>query len=115
MKLNSETIHQICNLQHKITVCQIYLKDATGLYTSDMVGQMIDDLKLKSKLGDYQDELNQLLSTLNIDDVKETFSDKEYIQLPENKFTFDLQREASKEVIGKALTLEEIMEQKGLL
>lgn len=63
----------------------------------------------------YQDELNQLLSTLNIDDVKETFSDTEYIQLPENKFTFDLQRKASKEVIGKALTLEEIMLQKGLL
>lgn len=40
MKLNSRTIHKICNLQHKITVCQIYLKDATGLYTSDMVGQL---------------------------------------------------------------------------
>lgn len=115
MKLNSETIHQICNLQHKITVCQIYLKDVTGLYTSNMVGQMIDDLKLKSKLDSYQDELAKVISTLSPVDIEETFSDKEYVQLPENKFTFDLQREASKEVIGKALTLEEIMEQKGLL
>lgn len=115
MKLNSKTIHQICNLQHKITVCQIYLKGATGFYTNDMVGQMFNDLKLKSKLDDYEDELKKLLGTLNIDDVKETFTDKEYLQLPVNKFTFELQREASKEVIGKALTLEEIMEQKDLL
>lgn len=115
MKLSSGIIHQICNLQHKITICQIYLKDVTGLYTSDMVGKIITDLRLKSKLDSYQDELNQLLNTLNIDDVKETFSDKEYVQLPENKFTFDMQREASKDVIGQALTLEEIMERKGLL
>ena len=115
MKLNSEMIHKICNLQHKIMVCKIYLEDATGLYTSDMVGEMIDDLKLLTKMDNYADELNKLISTLNIDDVKETFSDKEFVQLPENKFTLDMQREASKEVIGQALTLEEIMEKKGLL
>ena len=115
MKLTSEQIHKICNLQHKVMICKIYLKDSTGLYTSERIGEMFDDLELLSKMDNYLKELNEFLTTVDVEDVKETFSDKEFLQLPENKFTFDLQREATKEVIGRALTLEEVMEKVGAL
>ena len=90
MKLTSEQIHKICNLQHKVMICKIYLKDSTGLYTSERIGEMFDDLELLSKMDNYLKELNEFLTTIDVEDVKETFSDKEFLQLPENKFTFDL-------------------------
>ena len=48
----------------------------------------------------------QLEKDMKIRDI----ADKEYPQRPENRFTFENQKQATKEVTGEELTLEEFME-----
>ena len=73
------------------------------------------ELDLWSKMDKYKSDLDKVVETLNLEDVSETFSNKEFLQQPENKFTFEMQKEATKEVIGRALTLEEIMQERGII
>ena len=109
-KLTSEQIKEICELQHKSFICQFLLKNSTGFYTQDNINQMFSDISLRGKLDTYQDKLNELVNEYGSEKVIETFKDKEFVQLPENKFTFDMQRKATNEVIGESLTLEEFFE-----
>lgn len=108
--LSSEQIKEICALQHKMTICQILISRMPMAYTQDTMYQMERDLKIRSMYNDLQQDLSKLITKYGADCIGATFSDKEYIKKPENRFTFDEQRKATKEVIGKELTLEEVID-----
>lgn len=108
--LSSEQIKEICVVQHKMTICQILISKMPIAYTQDTIYQMEKDLKIRSMYEDLQQDLSKLITKYGADCIGATFSDKEYLKKPENRFTFDEQRKATKEVIGKELTLEEVLD-----
>lgn len=114
MRLNSSEIYTICKLQHQIVVSNYYISKMPMGYTNMDISRFESDMKIRAINEKCTKELDELIKTLinkyGADVIKNTFSDKEYLQLLENRFTFDDQRQATKEVIGKELTLEEVFE-----
>lgn len=111
--LSSEEIKQICELQHKIVVCRVLINKMPMAYTNDNVHQLEKDIQIRAKHDEYSEKMMELISKFGSEVVGDTFSNKELLQKPENKFTFEDQRKATKEVIGKELTLEEFLEMYG--
>ena len=67
-------------------------------------------MKIRDIVDNCENEMKELLLKYGSEIIVNTFSDKEYLQRPENRFTFENQRQATKEVTGEELTLEEFME-----
>ena len=109
-KLNSEQIKKICRVQHKMVVAQYLISKMPIAYTNMDIGRFERDMKIKSIAESCEEKMKELINKYGDEIIKNTFSDKDYIQKQENKFTFDEQRQATKEVIGKELTLEEVFE-----
>lgn len=109
-KLNSEQIKEICKVQHKMVVAQYLTTKMPMAYTNMDIGRLERDMKIRSIVGSCEEQMKELINKYGDEIIKNTFSDKEYLQKQENRFTFDEQRQATKEVIGKELTLEEVFE-----
>lgn len=112
-KLNSKQIKEICKLQHKMVVAKIMIKNMPVAYTNDTIYQMEKDLKIRAIGEECGTKMAELINKYGNEIIENTFSDKEYLQKDENKFTFGEQKQATKEVIGKELTLEEVIEKYG--
>ena len=110
IKLNSEQIKEICRVQHKMVVAKYFVSKMPLAYTQDDIGLLERDLKIRTIADESEKEMVNLLNKYGEDAIKNTFDDKEYLQKEENRFTFEEQRQATKEVIGKELTLEEVFE-----
>lgn len=109
-KLNSEQIKEICKLQHKIVVAKLMIQKMPIGYTNNNVGELERDMKIRSIAEECTGEMTNLINKYGKDIIENTFTDKEYLQKDENRFTFEEQRQATKEVIGKELTLEEVFD-----
>lgn len=109
-KLNSEQIKEICKLQHKIVVAKFMIQKMPIGYTNNNVGELERDMKIRSIAEECTEEMTNLINKYGKDIIENTFTDKEYLQKDENRFTFEEQRQATKEVIGKELTLEEVFD-----
>lgn len=79
-------------------------------YTNNNVYQLEKDMKIRDIVDNCENEMKELLLKYGSEIIVNTFSDKEYLQRPENRFTFENQKQATKEVTGEELTLEEFME-----
>lgn len=79
-------------------------------YTNNNVYQLEKDMKIRDIADNCENEMKELLLKYGSEIIINTFSDKEYLQRPENRFTFENQKQATKEVTGEELTLEEFME-----
>ena len=79
-------------------------------YTNNNVYQLEKDMKIRDIVDNCEKEMKELLLKYGSEIIVNTFSDKEYLQRPENRFTFENQKQATKEVTGEELTLEEFME-----
>lgn len=79
---------------------------------SNVVNNMSDfgEQQIYTYLDNVKKKMKELLLKYGSEIIVNTFSDKEYLQRPENRFTFENQKQATKEVTGEELTLEEFME-----
>lgn len=109
-RLNSEQIKEICKIQHKLLIAKILISKMPMAYTNNNVYQLEKDMKIRDIVDNCENEMKELLLKYGSEIIVNTFSDKEYLQRPENRFTFDNQKQATKEVTGEELTLEEFME-----
>lgn len=109
-KLNSEQIKEICKIQHKMVIAQKLISKMPIAYTNMDVDNLKRDMEIRNIADTCEEKMKELINKYGDEKIKNTFSDKEYLQKQENKFTFDEQRQATKEVIGKELTLEEFFE-----
>lgn len=110
-KLNSEQVKEICNIQHKMVVAQYLITKMPIAYTNMDVGKLEKDMKIRNIAESCEEKMKKLIDKYGDEIIKNTFGDKDYMQKQENRFTFDEQKQATKEVIGKELTLEEVFEQ----
>lgn len=110
MKLNSEQIKEICKIQHKMVVANYMISKMPIAYTNYDIGRFEKDMQIRSIADNCQQQMEELINKYGDKIIKNTFSDKDYLQKEENRFTFEDQRQATKEVIGKELTLEEVFE-----
>lgn len=108
--LTSEQIKEICAIQHKLYVCKAIISKMPAGYTQLDIDQLSKDLQIRAKHDKYEEELGKLITKYGADAIGATFSDKEIMSSPENRFTFEDQRKATFEVIGKELTFEEVLE-----
>jgi hypothetical protein len=111
--MKSEEIKEICKLLHMKTVCTVLISKAPIAYTNENAHQLINDMKIRDKYEEVSKELEDKIKDIGIEKVNETFSNKEIMQDEKNRFTFDDQRQATFEVIGKKLTIEEFLEKYG--
>lgn len=109
-RLNSEQIKQFCKVQHKMLITKILISKMPIAYTNNNAHQLTKDMKIRGVADNCENEMKELLLKYGNEIIINTFSDKEYLQRPENKFTFEDQKQATKEVTGEELTLEEFME-----
>lgn len=108
--MTTEEIKEFCKLQHMATVCEVLMLQMPIAYTSETAYQLERDMKIKSI---HEDVINKMLSKIKrigADVIGATFSDNNIMKDPKNRFTLDEQRQATKEVIGESLTLEEVFE-----
>lgn len=112
--LTTEQIHEICKLQHKITVCEILISKMPLGYTNADIAALERDMNIRSMHESCTRALNEIITSVGMEAIGATFGDKEIMTKPENRFTFEEQRQATKEVIGKELTLEEVLEYYGI-
>lgn len=110
MKLKSNEIKEICKIQHKIFITDFLISKMPLGYTNDDVGKLVEDMKIRSINNECKEQMDKLIIKYGEANIIETFSDKEYLQNKENRFTFDEQKQATKEVIGQKLTLEEFID-----
>lgn len=108
--MTTEQIHKMCNLQHKITICELFIHQMPLGYTQDMLGEFQRDMEIRAKYDTYRNEQDAMIKEIGMEVVGSTFSNKELMKLPENRFTFEEQKEATFEVIGRRLTFEEVFE-----
>ena len=108
--LTSEQIKEICAVQHKLYVCKAIMSKMPAGYTQADIDALSKDLQIMAKHEKYEEELNKLITKYGAEAIGVTFSDKEIMSNPENRFTFEDQRKATFEVIGKELTFEEVLE-----
>jgi len=111
--LTTEQIKELCWLQHKLVVYGVMLKRMKFAYTQDEINEMFDDIRFRSQAEKCQDDLEALVEKYGEEKVKNTFTNKELLSSPENRFTFEEQRRCTKEAIGEELTLEEFIEKYG--
>lgn len=79
-------------------------------YTQDDINELKRDLDIRAKKEAAEKEMEEIIKILGADAIGTTFSDPEIMKKPENRFTFDDQRKATFDVIGKELTLEEVFD-----
>lgn len=108
--LSKEQVKEICNIQHKITVCAIIISKMPIAYTNDTIYRMEKDLKIREMHSNLEEEMSKLITKYGAEAIGATFTDKELMHSPEYRFTFDDQRKATYEVIGQELTLEEVLD-----
>lgn len=109
-KLNSEQIKEMCRIQHKMFVSRYLISKMPLAYTNMTFGDLERDVKIRSINEECEKQMNDFIKKHGKEIIINTFSDKDYVQKEENRFTFEEQRQATKEVIGKELTLEEVFE-----
>lgn len=109
-RLNSEQIKEICKVQHKLLIAKILIRKMPIAYTNNNIHQLEKDMKIRNIADNCENEMKGILLKYGSEIIVNTFSDKEYLQRTGNKFTLEEQRQATKEVTGEELTLEEFME-----
>ena len=109
-KLNSKQIKELCKLQHKIVISQYLISKMPLAYTNFDLDRLERDMKIRSACEDSKEKTIELVKEYGSEIIENTFKDNEYMKKEENRFTFEDQRQATKEVIGKELTLEEVFE-----
>lgn len=109
--MNKEEIKEMCKLQHKDLCYTILINKMPVGYTNNNVYQLEQDMRIRSLYEKNTEKINEMIEKIGVKKLKETFSDKEIMQ--QNRFTFDEQRQASKEVFGIELTIEEVFERYG--
>lgn len=106
--MNKEEIKEMCKLQHKDLCYKILINKMPVGYTNNNVYQLEQDMRIRSLYEKNTEKINEMIEKIGVKKLEETFSDKEIMQ--QNRFTFDDQRQASKEVFGIELTMEEVFE-----
>lgn len=110
-KLTGKELKKLFVLTHKEAVLKITVSRMPFAYMNEDAGQMVRDIKMRSKLEKVEEELreetNRLYEKYGEEGFMNTFNDPDYIQ--QNKFTFEDQKAASKEAIGRAITLEDLL------
>ena len=109
-RLNSEQIKEICKIQHKMVIAKYLITKMPLAYTNMDIGRLEKDMKIRGIAESCEEQMKEVINNYGDEIIKNTFSDIDYLQKQENRFTFDEQRQATKEVIGKELTLEEVFE-----
>ena len=108
--MTSEQVKAVCNAQHKMMICDILISKMPLGYTNDTINEMKRDLDIRVQKEGYEKQMKELIDEIGNAEIIKCFSDKEFMQKEENRFTFEDQRKATKEVIGKEYTLEEFIE-----
>jgi len=107
-KLNSEQIKELCRIQHKMFISEYLISKMPIAYTNMDLGYFERDMRIRSTYEKCKDQMVELIEKYGNEVIENTFGDTEYMQ--NNRFTLEEQRQATKEVIGKELTLEEVFE-----
>jgi len=108
-----EQIKKLCSLQHKDICYKVVLSNMPFAYTDLDIGKLEKDMKLREAALSNEAELEKMVDEIGFDTIEKTFTDKEL--MANTKFTYEDQRQASKEAIGEELTLEEVFKKYNLL
>lgn len=108
--METKDIKEICRLQHKDFVYRILINRMPIAYTNHDVYNLKRDTKIRSDYEENKTVLYKKVEEVGREAIEATFGNKEIMQNEENRFTLDDQRKASAEVLGKELTLEEVLE-----
>jgi len=108
--MNKEEIKEICKLQHKDIIYKVLISKMPIAYTSFDAHNLERDMKIRNDYEENQKELYKMVEKVGMKKIEETFGNPEIMKKEENRFTYDDQRKATKEVIDKELTLEEFFE-----
>lgn len=112
--MNTEKIKEICKLQHKDLLYKILIKKMPIAYTNYDMGQMEHDMKIRSDYEKNTSKISKIVDEVGVKAINETFGNPEIMKNPENRFTYEDQKNASKEVLGLELTLEEVFDKYNL-
>lgn len=108
--MTAEQIKEFCRYQHKDLCYKILISKMPVGYVNEQVYKLPKDMEIRRAQLENEEAMFIFVEGIGMKEIETTFSNPAIMQRAENRFTFDEQREASKEALGEALTMEEIVE-----